>query len=367
MEFIDLFDLQQELKAGLEALFPDRMWVKAEVSQIQVRTNGHCYMDLSQSEGATLVAKAKAVIWRSRYQFVNRAFVEATGSAIQAGMTILVLAEVNYSELYGLSLVIEDVEPQFTVGEAELEKRRTMERLQKEGLMDRQKGLQPSILPYRLAVISAPDAAGYGDFRRHLEENEYGFRFDVTLFEAVMQGRTAPDSIMASLEAVCREEIPFDAVLILRGGGSSLDLACFDDYGLCAAIADCSIPVFTAIGHDRDHHVADMVAFDSVKTPTALADVFIDAFASEDERITSLGTRLRLAIAAKINAMSSRIDLLESRIRNADPRSVLARGYTLVVNEAGVVLKSAKSIEIGDKITILFEDGRIETEVHGKI
>lgn len=366
MEFIELFDLQQRLRAGLEDIFPERLWVRAEVSQIQVKSNGHCYMDLSQSEGPTLVAKAKAVIWRSRYSFLSRTFKESTGSAIQAGMTILALVEVNYSELYGLSLVVEDIEPQYTLGEAELERRRTVEKLRKDGLLDKQKELVPALLPYRLAVISARDAAGYGDFCRHLEQNEYGFNFEVVLFEATMQGVLAPQSITDALERVQTDSEGFDAALIVRGGGSSLDLACFDDYGLCFAIANCPVPVYTAIGHDRDSHVADMVAFCSVKTPTALSDVFIDAFASEDERITSLGTRLRLAFVSKINTMASAVDMLESRIHNADPRNVLSRGYTLVVDSEGKVLKSSKSIGIGDKITILFEDGKIETEVYGK-
>ena len=367
MDYIDLYDLQLELKAGLEDLFPDRVWVRAEIAQLQVKSNGHCYMDLSQSSGEGLVAKAKAVLWRNRYAVVNRTFVEATGGPMQVGMTILALASVNYSELYGLSLIIDDVEPQYSLGEAELQKRKTIEQLQKDGLMDRQKSLEPALLPYNLAVISAADAAGFGDFCRHLEQNEYGFRYNVRLFEATMQGASAPESIIDALECIQTSGTVFDAVLIMRGGGSALDLACFDDYGLCLSIAECSVPVFTAIGHDRDVHVADMVAFASVKTPTALADLFVDASAVEDERLTSLGNRLRLAFISKINAMSSRIDVLESRIKGADPRNVLSRGYTLITNKDGVVLKSSQKVQVGDKIVILFEDGKIEATVDGKL
>ena len=220
--------------------------------------------------------------------------------------------------------------------------------------------LAPALLPYRLAVISARDAAGYGDFRRHLEENAYGFVFSVELFEATMQGEDAPASIVDALERVeCAPE-PFDAVLLMRGGGSALDLACFDDYGLCFAIANCPVPVYTAIGHDRDFHVADQVAYDFVKTPTALADRFIDAFAAEDERISSFGNRLRMAFAARIAAMEQRLVALGDRIRGADPRGVLARGYALVTDARGVVVKSAGALPPGTSFKVMFADGTIE-------
>ena len=285
---------------------------------------------------------------------------------MQPGMMIMARVQVSYSELYGLTLTIDEVEPQFTLGEAELERRRTIARLTEDGLMDRQKQLELPLLPYRLAVVSARDAAGYGDFCRHLQDNEYGFVFRVDLFEATMQGKEAPESIVDALGRVESAPEPYDAVLIMRGGGSALDLACFDDYGLCIAIAECSIPVFTAIGHDRDFHVADMVAFSFVKTPTALADEFIDCFKSEDERISAFGTRLRLAFSDKIARMESRLDQLASRIRSADPRSLLSRGYSLVTDSRGVVLKSAAAVAPGDILDVMFADGTLVTEVRAR-
>lgn len=360
---IDLLTLQRELRDGLEELFPEGAWVRAEIASIQVRTNGHCYLELCQSTEKGLVAKAKAIIWRNNYLLLSRFFREAAGSELRPGITILVHAEVSYSELYGLSLVIDDLDPAVTLGEAELKRRETISRLEAEGLIDRQHGLQMAALPYRLAVISARDAAGYGDFRRHLEENDFGFVFDVTLFEATMQGAQAPESISDALAAVEASSEPYDAALILRGGGSSLDLACFDDYGLCFAIANCAVPVFTAVGHDRDSHVADLVAYEAVKTPTALADLFIDAFAAEDERITSYSSRLRLAFQSKLSAMASGLELLRSRIHSADPRRILERGYSLVTGEDGVVRKAAAGMKAGDVLKIYFADGEVTVKV----
>ena len=381
MEYVDLLTLQNTIKDGLTELFPESVWVKAEIAAVQARMNGHCYLDLVQSENGRQLAKVKAVIWKSKSPLLRAFFRDATGKDLEVGQQILVLAEVNYSELYGLSLVIDDINPEFTLGDAELKKQQTIKMLQEEGMMDLQQKLELPAIPYRLAVISAPDAAGFGDFRRHLTENQYGFYFEVDLFPATMQGETAPESIADALGAVeaagsakgskgrakaggtSSKHPGYDAVLILRGGGSNLDLACFDDYGLALAIAQCPIPVFTAIGHDKDYHIADMVAYRFVKTPTALADEFIDMYSAEDERISSLGARLARAFAAKIQQRLSALDELDRRIKTADPRAVLARGYTLAVDAKGRVIKSAAAVKAGDSVSIMLSDGTLTATV----
>ena len=363
--YLDLAELQAQLREEIEISFPERVWVRAEIASLQAKANGHCYLDLCQSRDGRIIAKAKAVIWRSRYQPLRAYFREATGGDPAPGMEVLLRVQVSYSELYGLTLTVDELEPRFTLGAAELQRRRTLEKLEADGLLDRQKALEPALLPYRLAVISARDAAGFGDFCRHLGENAYGFVFQTDLFEATMQGQEAPASIVDALAQVECAPVPYDAVLLLRGGGSALDLACFDDYALCFAIANCPVPVYTAIGHDRDVHVADRVAFDAVKTPTALADRFIDAFAAEDERISAFGTRLRMAFQARLAAMELRIEALGDRIRRADPRGVLARGYALVTDAQGVVVKSAAALPAGTAFKVFFADGTIHAVAEG--
>lgn len=359
-DHISLLDLQEYLRGGIEQLFPQNLWVRAEIASVQVKANGHCYLDLCQSDKGKLLAKAKAVIWKNRYLPIRHYLQETIGDNLQAGMEILARVWVSYSELYGLTLTIEEVEPCFTMGQAELERRRTIERLEEDGLMDLQKQLPSPQLPYKLAVISAKDAAGFGDFKRQLLENEYGFAFEVDLFEAAMQGSLAPASISDAIAMIECSEQKYDAALIIRGGGSALDLACFDDYGLCVSIAQCAVPVYTAIGHDRDYHVADMVAHMFVKTPTALAAAFVDAVADEDEAVSARGMRLRMAFSARIAAMEAQLDVIASRIHSSDPRNVLSRGYALVVGAGGKVVKSARKIGSGESIKILFEDGQIE-------
>ena len=384
-EHIDLLELQNRLKQGIEGLFSSRIWIKAEISAVKARSGGHCYMELSQSDDKGLVAKASAIIWSSRYRFIAPYFESVTGSPLKEGMTVLVEVQVNYSQLYGMSLIINDIDPEYSLGVRALERQKTIERLQAEGLMDLQKELALASLPYRIAVISAEDAAGYRDFMRHLHENPYGFAFETVLYPALMQGVDCPDSIIAALDAVNESEEKYDVVMILRGGGAKLDLACFDDYDLAAVIAQYPLPVLTAIGHDQDYHVCDMVAHEYVKTPTALADFILEMYEDEDARISSYVNRIRLAFTGRLAAMEtsvanlnvrirnasvtkvslceSSLELLRTRIEAADPRSILKRGYALATDAEGVVLKGVGGRISGDKVSVMFADGSMDCVV----
>ena len=384
-EFIDLFEFQSRLKKGIESLFPNRLWIRAEVSAVKARNGSHCYLELSQSDQNGLIAKASAIIWSSRYRFIAPYFESVTGSPIQEGMVILVEVQPTYSQLYGFSLIINDIDPEYSLGLKELERQKTIERLQSEGLMDLQKELALPALPYDLAVISASDAAGYRDFMRHLDENPYGFKVNPVLYPALMQGVDCPASIIAALDAVMESGQHYDAVLIMRGGGSKLDLACYDDYDLAAVIAQYPLPVLTGVGHDHDFHVCDMVAHEYVKTPTALADFILDMYENEDARLSSYHTRMRLALSSRVSSMENKATRLIDRIRNAssiklslaeaalnvmktriaaaDPRKIMERGYALAVDADGVVLKNAAGVSAGDSVSVMFADGTIKTTV----
>jgi exodeoxyribonuclease VII large subunit len=317
--YIDLLELQARIKEGIEDAFPGRFWVKAEIASFNPRSNGHCYLELSQSRSGQPVAQIRAMIWKWNYPRLRAFFEQAAGQPLQAGISVLVKVQVSYSELYGISLFIEDIDPAFTLGEKAMERKRTIEFLTREGYMDMQKELALPELPYRLAVITSQTAAGYGDFRKHLLENEEGYAFRLDLVEALMQGEQASGSIISAILEV--QEQAYDAILILRGGGSDLDLSCFDDRELAVAIATCPVPVITAIGHDRDVHIADLVAHDAVKTPTALADLFLDAYRAQDSRLDALQGRV-------LNAAQRLLSREELRLKGADARlqrSVQAR------------------------------------------
>lgn len=361
--YLNLSELQGLIRSELENAFPSMVRVRAEVSALQVRGNGHCYMELSQTEDGRVTAKARAVCWRNIWSVLSQGFESFTGTPLREGMTILAEVSVSYSEIYGFSLVINDIDPEFTLGEKERMRQLTIKRLEDEGFMDMQKELALPRLPYRVAAVSAPDAAGYRDFCRHISGNEYGFIYHIDLYPAVMQGDAAAASVAAALASIAASGVDYDCVMIMRGGGSKLDLACFDEYDMAAAVARCPFPVLTGIGHDQDFHITDMAARLHVKTPTALADWLIDAYAAEDEALAYFSTRLRLAFLNKVNAMGSRIDLLENRILSADPRNILKRGYTLTLDASGKVVKSATGFAEGDVLRVLFPDGEVDAKV----
>ena len=384
-DYLDLLDLQERIKESIEETFPERLWVRAEIASLSPRANGHCYLSLTQSCGGKVVAESRAMIWKWQYPQLKAFFEQETSQSLKAGITVLVRVQVSFSELYGVSLFIDDIDPAFTLGEAALERKRNLEKLTAEGYLEMQQELGLPRLPGRLAVITSATAAGWGDFQRHIAES--GYAIGVTLFEALMQGDAAPASIMDALAEA--QEQPFDAILILRGGGSELDLACFDDYDLAVAIATCPLPVVTAIGHERDVHIADLVANRTVKTPTALADLFIDAFAAEDARIdaieqriqtavlrrrqeklaalerplTELVHRLRFAFSARLGDALSTLSLAEAGIRSSDPRNILSLGYVLVTGPDDKILKSVKKISPGDRIGVRLRDGSLTAKV----
>ena len=382
-DYLELTELLARIKEGVEDAFPDRYWVKAEIGSWSPRANGHCYLNLTQSDRGKPVADIRAMIWKWHFPQLKAFFEQESGQPLQAGITVLVRVQVSFSEMFGMSLFIDDIDPAFTVGEQALAKKRAIEKLTAGGYLEMQQELAIPRLPYRLAVITSKTAAGYGDFRRHLLENEAGYAFRLDLYEALMQGEQAPASIIAALAEA--QEQPCDAILILRGGGSEMDLACFDDYDLAVAIATCAAPVVTAIGHDRDFHIADLVANRSVKTPTALADLFLDAYAAEDallddlqarvrravadllggmlRKVDSLAQRLRFAAGARIDRARAALDLKEALIKASDPRKILSMGYALVTGGDGKVLKSVAPVAVGDRIGVRFADGTITATV----
>ena len=382
-DYLELAELLARVKEGVEDAFPGRYWVKAEIGSWSPKANGHCYLTLTQSDRGKPVADIRAMIWKWQFPQLKAFFEQETGQPLQAGITVLVRVQVSFSEMFGISLFIDDIDPAFTVGEQALAKKKAIEKLTAGGYLDMQQELALPRLPYHLAVITSKTAAGYGDFRRHLLENEAGYAFRLDLYEALMQGEQAPASIISALLEA--QEQPCDAILILRGGGSEMDLACFDDYDLAVAIATCPAPVVTAIGHDRDFHIADLVANRSVKTPTALADLFLDAYAAEDALLDDLQLRVRRAVADRVNAMVRKVDSLAQRLRFAagaridraratldlkealikasDPRKILSMGYALVTGRDGKVLKSAVPVAAGDRIGVRFADGTIRATV----
>lgn len=282
-----LYDLNKMLRQGIRELFPESLWVQAEIAECNENASGHCYLELvEKQEGSDFLrARAKAVIWSNVWIFLREEFIQQTGSSLQAGQKILILVKPDFHELYSLSLVVQDIDPAYTLGEWALRRRAILLRLEQEGILELNKELDWPRLPQRLAVISSPTAAGYEDFMHQLQNNSPGFVFYTCLFPALMQGAQAKSSILGALDRILEHQELFDLVLLIRGGGATTDLSCFDNYELASAMAQFPLPLLSGIGHERDRSVADLVAHTSVKTPTAAAEKILSSLEQEDQRI----------------------------------------------------------------------------------
>ena len=290
MESLTLYELNNRVKQVLKKEFAESVWVRAEITEIQLNRSGHCYLQLADKKETddSVVATARATIWAFIFRTLRPYFETMTGRALGKGMNVLLNVEVVFHELYGYSLNVRDIDPTYTVGDLERKKREILAQLEEEGIIDMNRELEFPALPKSIAVISSPTAAGLGDFINQLEHNPYGYRFHVKLFPAVMQGEKTTEAVIAALDRIYEYESVFDVVVIIRGGGSQTDLGCFDSYDMAANIAQFPLPVIAGIGHERDETIVDRVAHLRVKTPTAAAAFLIEVFREQDGKLEAL-------------------------------------------------------------------------------
>ncbi len=383
MERLDLIDLQKQLEYAVNEAFKEPCWVRAEINRLDVR-NGHCHMELVQKEPQTdkLLAKAQAVIWAGVFSMLGPFFRTTTGMELRAGLQVLLCVEPRFHALYGLSLVVSDIDPSYTLGGLELERRKTMERLEREGILNMNRELPFPRVPLHVAVISSPTAAGYQDFTDHIGASHFGFR--VKLFPALMQGSEAPESIIKAMEQVANAAIPFDLLIMIRGGGAVADLHCYDNYDLVAHIAQFPLPVITGIGHQRDTHIADRVAAMSLKTPTAVADFLAGLLEQEEDNLIQLSHRLERAVYNRLSREKQDLghmlkdmkgavrwlvqqhthilEILEQRIRKNNPLTLLEKGYSLTLYE-GKTVRDAATLKLGDKVHTVLRKGAFDAMV----
>lgn len=314
-ELLTLSELQLVIKESLYIALPDMYWVVAEISEIKENYNGHCYLELVEKhpDEISLRARVRAVIWSSRYRLLKPFFENTTGESLKEGLKILIRAKIEYHEIYGLSLVINDIDPAFTMGEMALKRQMIIKRLEEEGVLSMNRDLSFPVVPQRVAVISSRNAAGYADFIKHLTGNSYGYTFYTALFEAPMQGNETEAGIISAMEKIALNIEKFDVAVIIRGGGSQTDLSWFDNYKIAYYITQFPIPVITGIGHEKDLSVTDLVAWRALKTPTAVADFLIEHMIEAEARIYEMSERIIKKSQLTIEDFKKRID--EYRIK----------------------------------------------------
>lgn len=313
---ISLLELNRRIAALVGDPSTQGVWVTAELSDVAVR-RGHCYMELLQKDdNGVQIAKARGVIWANNYSFLASQFAAATGQAFATGLKLMVKASATMHPLFGLSMVISDIDPDYTMGDLLRRRREILTRLQADGILELNRQLPWTPVPQRIAVISAPGAAGYGDFINQLYHNQYGLRFKTQLFEAVMQGEKAAPSIIKQLEVIAAEEEKWDCVVIIRGGGATSDLQCFENYDLAANIAQFPLPIIIGIGHERDITLLDYVANMRVKTPTAAAEWLVGRGVDALSRLQSCAQALVTAVNEKISGQREQLTYYDGILRH---------------------------------------------------
>ena len=383
MKQYSLSELCAEIQEVVENDLLERYWVCAEIASLSAR--GHCYMELvEKAEYNMLAAKVRATCWSNVYSLLSAYFIQETGQALRVGMQVLVEVSVAFHPVYGLSLNVWNIDPTYTQGDLAKQRQATIRRLTEDGVMELQQSLELPTLIHKVAVISAADAAGYGDFCDQLQNNRFGVKFEVELFAAVMQGDHAPKSIIKALNEIVSEEEKWDIVVIIRGGGATTDLGCFDDYELASHCAQFPLPILSGIGHTRDMSIVDMVAHTSVKTPTAAAEWLIERVSKQVEMISQLVLRLQRAtqhavvqennkLQAYMQRMShaaqrllmqeqNRLQMWTKTIELHSPERIFKMGYSLTMVNGKPVMRK-EDVKEGDVLKTYVQDGVVESVV----
>ena len=393
------------VREAIEDALPMEYWVEAELSECR-ESRGHCYMELIQKDEqtATPIAKASAKCWANKWLTIRPYFERTTGQQLHAGMKVLLQVYPQFHEAYGFSWIVTDIDPTYTLGDMARKRQEIIQKLKAEGVFDLQKELQLPVFCQRIAVISSQTAAGYGDFCNQLADNPYGFKFETQLFPAIMQGEGVEQSIISALEQIY--DMPFDCVVIIRGGGATSDMSGFDTLALAENVANFPIPIITGIGHERDESILDMISHTRVKTPTAAAALLIDHLKGvletiegaqsmithyvqqklsiansqlsiiseaiprlfsivktrQEAKIDALYTRLPMLIERRFTSERHRLQLMDEKLKALDPTLLLARGYSITMHN-GRAVKDASQLPPGAEIETRLAKGTIHSVI----
>ena len=400
-----LSQLGESLKRTLEQVTYGRaMWFRAEIASLTKSPAGHVYLELVEEHQGQRMASMRGTLWKAQHAEVRKSLGDAADTILAKGSEIVFSGRVQYHPVYGVSLALEEIDLSAMIGEAERRKQATLAALQARGVMELNRGVPLPRLTQKVALIGSPGTSGFRDFGMHLMHNEWRLGFDVNVFSATVQGKEAPSSLIEALGKA--QAWNPDAIVMVRGGGSALDLDAFNDFELCLAISQSPRPVLTGIGHETDLSVADLVAHRHFKTPTAVADFLVDRMGGEQSRLAewslAMGSRVRQRLSLERERFAKDLQILQlqpqqrlaaERVRLAhareqltstaqhaltqhmqrmkhlastvdalSPAKTLARGFA-IARKAGEAIKNADDLALGDVMTLDFHKGQAEVTV----
>ncbi len=404
-ETIRLFELNQYIQQVIELNFGSDLWVSCEFSNMKY-SRGHYYVDLVDKDDYSdkIISKMQAVIWKTNVQYIEDTRNLSLQDLAGTGLEVRVKVHVEFHPIYGLKLMITDLDPNYTIGKLELRRKETLQQLKQEGLMDLNKELHLPEVVQNIAVISSENAAGYKDFINELANNSFGYSYKIKLFQAALQGDSQVAEFLKAISTI-EGSGPFDALIIIRGGGSKLDLAGYDEYELAKKIALCKIPVLTGIGHEIDLSITDLVGYRNFKTPTAVAGFLIERSLFFENKLAQILNEIKegslqivkskeldlhsihqsIKALANMNLESYRyqwkeilektyiranhiidtrknaLDNLIQSIRLSSPEAILKLGYALI-EQNNERKQSIKAINKKESLAIRMADGKLEVK-----
>lgn len=406
-EVFSLFQLQEHLRRVVALNFSNAVWLDAEIAAYQI-SKGHHFLSIVEKleEDGTIVAQADAVIWEGTFLQLKKQMGKTLERLLGVGLAVRLKARMDFHERFGLKLIIEAIDVNYTIGKLALQREATLQKLRQEQRLEKNKALSLPPVLQRIAVLSSDGAAGWQDFLSHLTSNVYGYQYHIKLFSVAVQGERVSEEVRRQLLNIKSRLRYFDVVVIVRGGGAKLDLAAFDDLELCRAISDFPLPVLTGIGHETDETISDLVAYQRLKTPTAVADFLVqhnynfeltlEQYATyiaqilqgklQEERIQMerLTQQLNFSVQQKIQQQHFTLQhlartlppLLNQTIQQQRQQlqylaqiyellsveATLKRGFVLVMQGAKM-LGSAREVDKNQVVEIVFHDGNIQTQV----
>lgn len=349
-----LLALSQSISNLIQAkIGKERLWLKAEIAQIKIAASGHCYLELVQERNGQRLASMQAVIWALDFEHIQQKHGSEVRKLLSQGQELVVKVMLDYHAVYGLKLLIKDLDLNFVLGELERRKRATLESLKNEGLLQKQKGFEETLVWQRIAVLSSEGAAAYEDFIQHLKENEFGYRIQTELYPVPVQGAMAASKINACLKSIPIDQ--YDLIVIIRGGGSALDLDCFNDEELARTAANFPMPIQTGIGHESDWTVLDLVAYKAHKTPTALADHLLDKMSAFELKLKQMADLMQRIIQESLKLEDQKLLRYKENLQLL-PINHIQRQRGKIHNTASLMVRlSADGLRSHERILEMFQ------------